>query len=120
MSHKFLKMTILCNDCIFYSLVDGGIVNPGMNTLSYKDKDNDEIDQCNIKVQTANKKQSLIVPLKKNQQFRTLFSYCALQLGENESNLKFHFDGEQISPTDTPESLDMEGEACIDLRISSV
>ncbi|XP_032686383.1 uncharacterized protein CG4449 [Odontomachus brunneus] len=101
-------------------ILDGGIVNPGMNTLSCKDKDNDENDECNIKVQTANKKQSLIVPLKKNQQFRTLFSYCALQLGEDESNLKFHFDGEQIDPTDTPESLDMEGEACIDLRISSV
>lgn len=104
---------------MLFLFVDGGIVSPGMNTLSCKNNE-EENDTCSIKVQTANKKQSLIVPLKKNQQFRTLFSYCALQLNENESNLKFYFDGEQISLTATPESLDMEGEACIDLRISSV
>ncbi|EFN82560.1 NFATC2-interacting protein [Harpegnathos saltator] len=100
-------------------ILDGGIVNPGMNELPDKNKKDDEEDICSIKVQTGNKKESLTIPLKKNQQFRTLFSYCAVQFGEEESNLKFYFDGEQIGLSDTPESLDMEGEACIDLRISS-
>lgn len=110
---------ILFNDYIVF--IDGGIVSPGMRTLCSKDKENkkDKNDACDIKIQTANKKQSLTFSLKKNQQFRTLFSYCALKLSENENNLKFYFDGEQISSTDTPESLDMEGEACIDLRILS-
>lgn len=91
-----------------------------MSTLLSENKDDNENDACSIKVQTANKRQSMTVPHKKNQQFQMLFSYCASELRENESNLKFYFDGELINPTDTPESLDMEAEACIDLRITSV
>ncbi|XP_018055070.1 PREDICTED: uncharacterized protein CG4449 [Atta colombica] len=98
-------------------ILDGGIVNPGMNTLS-KDESNDK-DICNIKVQTANKKQSLTIPLKKDEPFKMLFANCAEQFGVKENNLKLYFDGEQINPSDTPESLDLEGEACIDLHISA-
>jgi len=87
-----------------------------MNTLC-KDESNDE-DICTIKVQTANKKQSLTIPLKKDQQFKALFVNCAEQLGVKENSLKLYFDGEQINPTDTPESLDLEEEACVDLHIS--
>lgn len=87
-----------------------------MDTLS-KDKSNDE-DICTIKVQTANKKQSLTISLKKDERFKALFTNCAEQLGVKEKDLKFFFDGEQISPTDTPESLDLEKEACVDLHIS--
>lgn len=90
-----------------------------MDTLSNnKDKSNDE-DICTIKVQTANKKQSLTISLKKDERFKALFTHCAEQLGVKEKDLKFFFDGEQISLTDTPESLDLEGEACIDLHIST-
>ncbi|XP_077259967.1 DNA repair protein Rad60 isoform X3 [Temnothorax americanus] len=105
-----LKLSII-------DILDGGIVNPGMNTLS-QDESNDE-DVCTIKVQTANKKQSLTIPLKKDEQFKRLFANCAEQLNVKEEELKFYFDGEQISPTDTPESLDLEGEACVDLHIST-
>ncbi|XP_071579304.1 DNA repair protein Rad60 isoform X1 [Temnothorax nylanderi] len=105
-----LKLSII-------DILDGGIVNPGMNTLS-QDESNDE-DICTIKVQTANKKQSLTIPLKKDEQFKRLFADCAEQLNVKEEDLKFYFDGEQISPTDTPESLDLEGEACVDLHIST-
>jgi len=105
-----LKLSII-------DILDGGIVNPGMNKLS-EDKSNDE-DICTIKVQTANKKQSLTIPLKKDERFKALFVNCAEQLGLKESNLKLYFDGEQINPTDTPESLDLEGEACVDLHIST-
>ncbi|XP_025991380.1 uncharacterized protein CG4449 isoform X3 [Solenopsis invicta] len=104
-----LKLSII-------DILDGGIVNPGMNTLS-KDESNDE-NICTIKVQTANKKQSLTIPLKKDEQFKVLIANCAKELGVTENNLKLYFDGEQISPTDTPESLDLEDEACIDLHIS--
>lgn len=105
---------------ILHLCADGGIVHPSMNTLSEdKNNDDDNDDICTIKVQTANKKQSLIIPLKKDQQFKALFSNCAEKLGIKESNLKFYFDGEQIRPIDTPELLDLEGEACIDLHIST-
>lgn len=101
-------------------ILDGGIVHPSMNTLSEdKNNDDDNDDICTIKVQTANKKQSLTIPLKKDQQFKALFSNCAEKLGIKESSLKFYFDGEQIRPIDTPELLDLEGEACIDLHIST-
>ncbi|XP_011876553.1 PREDICTED: uncharacterized protein CG4449 isoform X2 [Vollenhovia emeryi] len=104
-----LKLSII-------DILDGGIVNPGMNTT--EEKNNDE-DMCSIKVQTANKKQSLTIPLRKDEGFKALFANCAKQLNVKEKDLKFYFDGEQIDPTDTPESLDLEGEACIDLHIST-
>ncbi|CAL1682925.1 unnamed protein product [Lasius platythorax] len=108
-----LKLSII-------DILDGGIVNPGMNVLSEdKDKNNGDDNICTIKVQTANKKQSLTIPLKRDQQFKTLFANCAEQLGVKENSLKLYFDGEQIGPTDTPELLDLEGEACIDLHIST-
>ncbi|XP_012538338.1 uncharacterized protein CG4449 isoform X2 [Monomorium pharaonis] len=103
-----LKLSII-------DILDGGIVNPGMNTLS-PDKSDENL--CTIKVQTANRKQSFTIPLRKDEQFKALFINCAKQLGVNETKLKLYFDGEQISPTDTPESLDLEEEACVDLRIS--
>lgn len=103
---------------LLHLCIDGGIVHPGMNALS-EDKNNDDDNICTIKVQTANKKQSLIITLKRDQQFKMLFANCAEQLGVKENNLKFYFDGEQIGPTDTPELLDLEGEACIDLHIST-
>lgn len=91
-----------------------------MNTLGENgSKNGDDDDICNIKVQTANKKKSLTIPLRRNQKFKALFVNCAQQLDLNEGSLKFYFDGEQIDPADTPESLDLEGEACIDLHISS-
>lgn len=90
-----------------------------MNTLSNERNESNDEDICAIKVQTANKKQSLIIPLKKDERFKALFDNCAKQLGVKVNNLKLYFDGEQISPTDTPESLDLEGEACIDLYIST-
>jgi len=99
----------------YFLFVDGGIVNPGMNILC-KDKKNDNT--CNIKIQTANRKQSLTVRLQRNQRFDILLTNCAEQLGVKESSLKLYFDGEQINLADTPELLDLEEEACIDLYIS--
>lgn len=110
-------VTLLCT----FIFIDGGIIESDM-TIFFEDKNksNTKDDSiCNIKIQMANKKQSLIIPHKKDQQFTTLFANCAEQLGLNEGNLKFYFDGERINSTDTPEILDFEEEACIDLHISS-
>ncbi|KAL0122967.1 hypothetical protein PUN28_007553 [Cardiocondyla obscurior] len=103
-----LKLSII-------DILDGGIVNPGMNTLSTNETKDEET--CSIKVQTANKKQTFTIRLKEDEQFKTLFVTCSKELGVNESSLKLCFDGEQIDPTDTPKSLDLEGEACVDLYI---
>lgn len=87
-----------------------------MNVL-IEDKQNENT--CSIKIQTANKKQSFTILHERNQQFKMLLTGCAKQLDIKESSLKLYFDGEQIDPRDTPESLDLEEEACIDLHIST-
>nr|XP_050869362.1 uncharacterized protein LOC127072742 isoform X2 [Vespula vulgaris] len=101
-------------------ILEGGIVDA--DTISqneYKNRKNSiEENICQIKVQTANK-ESLMFPLKKNQQFKILIASCARQWGVNKSNIKLYFDGEAINVSDTPESLDLEQEACIDLCIST-
>ncbi|XP_035719738.1 uncharacterized protein CG4449-like isoform X1 [Vespa mandarinia] len=101
-------------------ILEGGIVDANVIPQNeYQNQQNSiEEDICQIKVQTANK-ESLIIPLKKNQQFKLLIGICARQWGVNKSNIKLYFDGEPINVNDTPESLDFEQEACIDLCIST-
>ncbi|KAK2575876.1 hypothetical protein KPH14_007247 [Odynerus spinipes] len=96
-------------------ILEGGIVDENM--IAQKEQ-NIEENICQIKVQTANK-ESIIVPLKKNQPFKILIASCARQWNVSESSIKLYFDGESINVNDTPESLDLEQEACIDLRIST-
>lgn len=62
-------------------------------------------------------KQKIVVDLKMNETFKGVLLTCAEQLGVPSSQIKLSFDGDEISPTDTPESLDLEQEACIDLRV---
>jgi len=46
-------------------------------------------------------------------------AYCQRQ-GKTLNTLRFLYDGERISETDTPESLDMEDEDTIDVMIEQV
>jgi small nuclear ribonucleoprotein (snRNP)-like protein len=78
--------------------------------------DNGEENTCKIKVQISDKK-SLLITLKNNQTFKGLLQNCAAQLNMAESKLKLYFDGELINLYETPESLDLDDEACIDLKI---
>ncbi|XP_015176625.1 PREDICTED: uncharacterized protein CG4449 [Polistes dominula] len=99
-------------------ILEGGIVDASI--ISQNDHQNQqkiiEEDICQIKVQTANK-ESLVIPLKKNQQFQILIASCAREWNVTKSSIKLYFDGDPINNNDTPESLDLEQEACIDLRI---
>ncbi|KAI4474377.1 hypothetical protein M0802_015632 [Mischocyttarus mexicanus] len=99
-------------------ILEGGIVDANiMSQNNYQNQQNNiEEDICQVKVQTANK-ESLVIPLKKNQQFQILIASCAREWGIKKSNIKLYFDGDPINDSDTPESLDLEQEACIDLRI---
>ncbi|XP_043496589.1 uncharacterized protein CG4449 [Polistes fuscatus] len=100
-------------------ILEGGIVDASI--ISQNDHQNQqkiiEEDICQIKVQTASK-ESMVIPLKKNQQFQILIATCAREWGVEKSNIKLYFDGDPINNSDTPESLDLEQEACIDLRIT--
>lgn len=71
---------------------------------------------CTIKVQTGPKNFILSV-IKMNESFATVYAKCAQENKCPVSNVKLLFDGEDVDPDDTPESLDIEDEACFDLRI---
>lgn len=75
-------------------------------------------DNCKIKVQMS-QKQSINVNLQKNQPFKNIIHQCATELNICASKIKLYFDGDLIDLSDTPESLDFENEACIDLKLST-
>lgn len=71
-----------------------------------------------IKVQTTSKK-SLTVTVDRDEDFKALLAKCVQELNVDESKIKLYFDGELVAITDTPDSLEIEDEACFDLRIAS-
>lgn len=75
-------------------------------------------DVCKIKVQHS-QKESIIVSLQRNLPFKIAILQCATKLNVPASKLKLYFDGDLISPSDTPESLDLEDQACVDLKVMS-
>ncbi|XP_078036297.1 DNA repair protein Rad60 [Augochlora pura] len=93
-------------------ILEGGVVKK-----STKEETLDE-DIRSIKVQTTNKK-NLTILVKRDETFEKLWQKCAEELNVEESKMKLYFDGELIAITDTPDSLDIEDEACFDLRLSS-
>ena len=81
-----------------------------------KGGDDSAEDVCRIKVQLS-QKNSITVSLQKSHPFKFAILQCATKLNVPDSKLKLYFDGDLISPSDTPDSLDLENEACIDLKI---
>ncbi|XP_068982361.1 DNA repair protein Rad60 isoform X2 [Bombus flavifrons] len=98
-------------------ILEGGIVKRDItDTMPRKDTNNENV--CAIKIQTTGKK-SLTVSVKRDDDFKILLEKCAEKFDVEESKIKLYFDGELIAATDTPDSLDIEDEACFDLRLSS-
>ncbi|XP_076284547.1 DNA repair protein Rad60 isoform X2 [Lasioglossum baleicum] len=94
-------------------ILEGGVVKKD-NTKEEKLDEN----VCSIKVQTTNKK-SLTIVVKLDDTFENLWKKCSEEFNVEESKIKLYFDGELIAVTDTPDSLDIDDEACFDLRLSS-
>lgn len=72
---------------------------------------------CKIKVQISDKR-TLVVNVKLDAPLTFLAQSCAEQLGIPIENMKFFFDGDSVDTDETPESLDIDDEACFDLKIS--
>lgn len=87
-----------------------------MCSKSESQADSKKQNVCKIRIQTSAGK-SIEVNVQKNQDFSVLWSECAKQLSEPESKIKLSFDGEAVEKDDTPDSLDLEDEACFDLKI---
>ncbi|KOX75977.1 hypothetical protein WN51_12407 [Melipona quadrifasciata] len=96
-------------------ILEGGIVKKN-NTTFQKTINNG--DTCTIKIQTTSKK-SLIVSVKRNEHFKSLLKKCVEEFNVEESKIKLYFDGELIAATNTPDSLEIDDEACFDLQLSS-
>ena len=99
-------------------ILEGGIVKKGSTVAQRNAEGKLDEDVCIIKVQTTSKK-SLTVTVDRDEDFKSLLAKCAQELNVEESKIKLYFDGELVAITDTPDSLDIEDEACFDLRISS-
>ncbi|KAF3424936.1 hypothetical protein E2986_01500 [Frieseomelitta varia] len=96
-------------------ILEGGIVKKNNTTLQ---KTINNEDTCIIKIQTTSKK-SLIVSVKRNEHFKRLLEKCVEEFNVEESKIKLYFDGELIEATNTPDSLEIDDEACFDLQLSS-
>lgn len=98
-------------------ILEGGIIKKDNSMISNNVMEkNDNI--CMIKIQTTNKK-SLTIFVKRNENFKTLLEKCAQEFNIEKSKIKLYFDGELIAIMDTPDSLEIEDEACFDLQFSS-
>jgi len=72
-------------------------------------------DLIELKVQTKGGRSSDLVTIRKMEPMKVLMKkFCDVKLWKL-SDLKFFFDGDLISPEDTPESLEFEGGECIDV-----
>lgn len=69
-------------------------------------------------MQTTSKK-AVTVSVKRDENFETLLEKCAQEYDVDKSKIKLFFDGELVTITDTPDSLEIEDEACFDLRLPS-
>lgn len=99
-------------------ILEGGIIKKDGTMLQDNEEDENDGNTCIIKVQTTNKK-CIMVSVKRDENFKVVSAKCAQDLNVEESKIKLYFDGELVTLTDTPDSLDIEDEACFDLRLSS-
>ncbi|XP_076666877.1 DNA repair protein Rad60 [Andrena cerasifolii] len=99
-------------------ILEGGIVKKGSTVAQKNAEGKLDEDVCIIKVQTTSKK-SLTVTVDRDEDFKGLLAKCVQELNVEEWKIKLYFDGEIVAITDTPDSLEIEDEACFDLRISS-
>ncbi|XP_043464318.1 uncharacterized protein CG4449 [Leptopilina heterotoma] len=99
-------------------IIDGGVIDLEFANEQGKGNTDENDDTCKIKVQMS-QKQSINVNLQKNQPFKNIIHQCATELNICATKIKLYFDGDLIDLSDTPESLDFENEACIDLKLSA-
>ncbi|XP_076638225.1 DNA repair protein Rad60 [Colletes latitarsis] len=99
-------------------ILDGGITEKVSSVFKKSTEGKINEDVRVIKVQTTNKK-NLTIFVNRDENFRALWAKCAQDLNIEESKMKLYFDGELVAITDTPDSLEIEDEACFDLRLTS-
>ncbi|XP_034946979.1 uncharacterized protein CG4449 [Chelonus insularis] len=95
-------------------ILEGGFVNKCVQVEPVEDN----TPKIKIKVQSSLKK-FWNFDFNKDEKFQKIFDLCAKENNVPVTKLKCFFDGELIMPTGTPDDLDIEDEACFDLKIIS-
>ncbi|XP_003428226.1 uncharacterized protein CG4449 [Nasonia vitripennis] len=104
-------------DWSIIDILDGGVVSAEI-VKKNKTNSKNEVQEtaCKIKIQLLDKR-TLTMNLKNDEPFTSLLKKCSTELGIPEAKIKLYFDGDLIDEEETPESLDIDEEACIDLKI---
>ncbi|XP_067649641.1 NFATC2-interacting protein-like [Haliotis asinina] len=93
-------------------ILDCHLYSPGV--LDMLEEDIPARDAISLYVQCSNRKNKVLIKISKHQALRKLMSTYATKVKTELSYLKFMFDGEDISPSMTPEMLEMEDMDTID------
>ncbi|OXU27156.1 hypothetical protein TSAR_012789 [Trichomalopsis sarcophagae] len=104
-------------DWSIIDILDGGVVSAEIVKKNKTNSKNEvQENACKIKIQLLDKR-TLTMSLKNDEPFTSLLKKCSAELGIPEAKIKLYFDGDLIDEEETPESLDIDEEACIDLKI---
>ena len=71
--------------------------------------------QIEIKFRTKDRKSEVKLVIGLAERFSVVMKQYADQRGADLKSLRFVFDGEIVSPNETPEDLELEGDECIDV-----
>lgn len=75
---------------------------------------------CKIKIQSSSSTRNcLTYDLGRSEKFEKLVEWCAKEKNVTPDKIKCVFDGEIVLLSDTPDSLDLDDEACIDIQIAA-
>ncbi|XP_063986639.1 uncharacterized protein LOC135167405 [Diachasmimorpha longicaudata] len=103
-----LKLSII-------DILEGGVISAKLSKSRETPEEDDE-DVCRIKAQVSAKK-FVTYKLRKDESFKKLREHCSKELKIPVEKIKFYFDGDQVEDPDTPDILDLDDEACIDVKI---
>ena len=73
-------------------------------------------DHLNIRV-TGHGQNEVFFKIKKTTPLKKLMEAYCEKLGKQAGSLRFLFDGQRISPTDTPQQLGLQNEDCIEVMV---
>ncbi|XP_015124907.1 uncharacterized protein LOC107046727 [Diachasma alloeum] len=104
-----LKLSII-------DILEGGVISAESSKHQENQDEDDDEDMCKIKAQVSAKK-SVMYKLRKDEPFSKLREHCSKELEVPVEKIKFYFDGDQVEDPDTPDILDLDDEACIDIKI---
>ena len=71
--------------------------------------------RISLKCQTHDRKSTVMIKMKADEKMRILMKRYSEEKKVPLKKLKFKFDGENLDPNATPDSLDLEGGECIDV-----